>query len=72
MAHNIQPETFYQIVSVQIAVRCDNAAEACDAINELLNNNIADDTCIADWKIAADTAPAFSTNDPEEGELFND
>lgn len=62
------------IATVQIAVKADNEAEACDAMTECLTNNLKYHGAILDWRHVNPHSPAlagtFDTDALEEGEIF--
>lgn len=72
--HNLQPNTEYKIVTVNIAVP--SSLEGCeifDGLNEMLNDSLSGDL-VVDWSYTSESLkqiPLRSTDaDPHEGDLF--
>jgi len=73
MAHDIQPNEKYSIVTVKLALATVCGDTAADGLNQLLNPEIGEGF-IADYAFYNTDNPLIVTasDDPEEGELFAD
>lgn len=71
MAHDIQPNAHYAVVTVKLAVATICGDTAADGLNELLNPEIGEGF-IADYALLHTDRPIIveSSDVPEEGELF--
>lgn len=71
MAHDIQPNSHYAIVTVKLALATICGDTAADGLNELLGDQIGQGF-VADYAIFNTDSPIIVESDdsPEEGELF--
>lgn len=73
MAHDIQANTPHAIVTVKLAIAAICGDTIADGLNEMLNPHIGEGF-IADYALlhTHSTLIVNSSEEPEEGELFND